>query len=87
MFSFFKRKKQAPIYSLKPFVIKDKDELISYDPKAKTYTIHAKPIKSNIVQVVRFTDWKDVRDLFDNESKKIIEGFIKSKGIKSLQKN
>jgi hypothetical protein len=82
-----KRKKQAPIYSIDPFVIKDKNELINYDLNNETYTIHAKPINSNIVQFVRFKEWKEVKNLFDKQSRKIIEKFIKSKEIKSLQKN
>ena len=80
MVSFFhglKGKKQKPVYSIQPLIIRDRDGLITYNSSNKIYTIHAKPINSNIVQTVKFTNWKDVKDFFDKESRKIIEDFIK----------
>ena len=90
MISFFHifKKKQKPIYSIQSLIIKNSDGLINYDSTNKIFTVHAKPINSNIVQVVKFTDWKDVKVLFDKDSRRIIEGFIKNVGknkeIKSL---
>ena len=54
--------------------------MITYDSTNKIYTVHAKPINSSIVQVVKFTVWKDVKDLFDKDSRRIIEDFIKNVG-------
>jgi len=74
--NLFKKKKLKPIYSIKPLIM-DGRIPIKYDPKQKTYTVPVKPFKSNIVQFVKFQDWKTVKDYFDKESIRIIEDFIK----------
>lgn len=86
LFEKLKGKSQKPVYSIKPLIIKDIDGVIDYNQNNKIYTIRAKPINSNIVQAVRFTDWKVVKNLFDKESIKIIETFIKNVKNSSSEK-
>jgi len=86
---FFKKSK--PIYSLNPVEVKAENGekrwfILMRDEKTGGYKVPIKSLnslemhdkKKGEIETLAFKDWKDVKNLFDEQSRKVIEENLKN---------